>query len=63
MRVASFYSPNASESLGFLAERYRYGDVDNLWLRRGNGQPLFVLPGTPMSSLPGRKSSGRHTAL
>jgi len=33
------------ESLGFLAERYRYGDVDNLWLRRGNGQPLFVFAG------------------
>lgn len=33
------------ESLGFLAERYRFGDVDNLWLRRGNGAPLFVFAG------------------
>ncbi|TDT43203.1 succinyldiaminopimelate desuccinylase [Halospina denitrificans] len=33
------------EPLGFLAERYRYGDVDNLWLRRGEGQPLFVFAG------------------
>lgn len=33
------------EPLGFLAERYRFGDVDNLWLRRGNGGPLFVFAG------------------
>mgnify|MGYP006276663327 FL=1 len=33
------------EPLGFLAERYRFGDVDNLWLRRGNATPLFVFAG------------------
>lgn len=33
------------EGSGFTAERYRFGDVDNLWLRRGAAQPLFVFAG------------------
>jgi succinyl-diaminopimelate desuccinylase len=33
------------EPLGFVAERLRLGEVDNLWLRRGQGRPLFVFAG------------------
>lgn len=31
--------------LGFVSENQRYGDVDNLWIRRGNTHPLFVFAG------------------
>lgn len=31
--------------LGFHAEPMRFGDVDNLWLRRGNSGPLFCFAG------------------
>lgn len=30
---------------GFIAESMRFGDVDNLWLRRGTKSPLFVFAG------------------
>lgn len=30
---------------GFLAEHVRFGDVDNLWLRRGDAAPLLVFAG------------------
>lgn len=33
------------EPLGFRAEPMRFGEVDNLWLRRGTGHPLFVFAG------------------
>ncbi|MGV6818220.1 MAG: succinyl-diaminopimelate desuccinylase [Thiotrichales bacterium] len=33
------------EPLGFRAERLRFGDVDNLWLRRGDSAPLFCFAG------------------
>lgn len=33
------------EPLGFKAERLRFGDVDNLWLRRGNEGPVFAFAG------------------
>jgi succinyl-diaminopimelate desuccinylase len=33
------------EPLGFIAERLRFGEVDNLWLRRGRGRPLLVFAG------------------
>src|ERR1700733_7271426 len=32
-------------SIGFQVERLRYGSVDNLWARRGNGQPLLCFAG------------------
>ena len=32
-------------SLGFTIERMRFGDVDNLWARRGNSQPLLCFAG------------------
>ncbi|MDD3518376.1 MAG: succinyl-diaminopimelate desuccinylase [Chromatiales bacterium] len=31
--------------LGFRAEHLRFGEVDNLWLRRGNAEPLFCFAG------------------
>jgi succinyl-diaminopimelate desuccinylase len=31
--------------LGFKAEHLRFGDVDNLWLRRGSARPLFCFAG------------------
>lgn len=33
------------EKLGFTLEHLRFGEVDNLWARRGNAQPLFVFAG------------------
>ena len=33
------------QALGFDIEHLRFGDVDNLWARRGTGQPLFVFAG------------------
>ncbi|MGB5716038.1 MAG: succinyl-diaminopimelate desuccinylase [Gammaproteobacteria bacterium] len=33
------------EPLGFVIEHLRFGDVDNLWARRGNRKPLFVFAG------------------
>jgi len=33
------------ERLGFRIEPMRFGDVDNLWARRGNDRPLFVFAG------------------
>jgi succinyl-diaminopimelate desuccinylase len=32
-------------SLGFVAEPLRFGEVDNLWLRRGGSGPLFCFAG------------------
>ncbi|AFJ01861.1 N-succinyl-L,L-diaminopimelate desuccinylase [Methylophaga frappieri] len=31
--------------IGFIAETMRFADVDNLWLRRGKREPLFVFAG------------------
>jgi succinyl-diaminopimelate desuccinylase len=33
------------ERLGFVVERLRFGEVDNLWARRGNATPLFAFAG------------------
>jgi succinyl-diaminopimelate desuccinylase len=33
------------EPLGFVIEQLRFGDVDNLWARRGTSKPLFVFAG------------------
>ena len=32
-------------ALGFRVERLRYGEVDNLWARLGQSEPLFVFAG------------------
>ncbi|MGF1644622.1 MAG: succinyl-diaminopimelate desuccinylase [Thiotrichales bacterium] len=33
------------EALGFRAERMRFGEVENVWLRRGDDGPLFCFAG------------------
>jgi len=33
------------EALGFVIENLRFGDVDNLWARRGTSAPLFAFAG------------------
>lgn len=33
------------QAIGFEIEHYRFGEVDNLWARRGKQQPLFVFAG------------------
>lgn len=33
------------ESLGFRVERLRFGEVDNIWLRRGDAAPVFAFAG------------------
>ncbi len=33
------------EPLGFKTEKMRFGEVDNLWIRRGNSSPLFCFAG------------------
>lgn len=33
------------ETLGFTIERLRFGEVDNLWARRGAAEPLFAFAG------------------
>lgn len=38
--IADFLRP-----LGFTIEHLRFGDVDNLWARRGTAAPLFVFAG------------------
>lgn len=38
--IADFLRP-----LGFTIEHLRFGDVDNLWARRGTATPLFVFAG------------------
>ncbi|HEX4051542.1 MAG TPA: succinyl-diaminopimelate desuccinylase [Steroidobacteraceae bacterium] len=36
---------NRLSALGFQVERLRYGSVDNLWARRGNGGPVLCFAG------------------
>jgi len=33
------------EAMGFKVERLRFGDVDNLWARRGDAEPVFTFAG------------------
>jgi len=33
------------ENIGFKIERLRFGEVDNLWAKRGDAEPLFVFAG------------------
>lgn len=48
------------EPLGFVAERLRFGEVDNLWLRRGFEPPLFVFAGHTDVVPPGDESVWQH---
>jgi succinyl-diaminopimelate desuccinylase len=36
---------NRLERIGFRVERWRYGNVDNLWARRGEASPLLCFAG------------------
>jgi len=33
------------QAMGFIVEHHRFGEVDNLWARRGDSHPLFVFAG------------------
>lgn len=33
------------EPLGFKIERFKFGEVENLWAKRGNSKPLFIFAG------------------
>ena len=36
---------NRLDRIGFRIERWRYGNVDNLWARRGDAGPLLCFAG------------------
>ena len=44
--------------LGFRVEPMRFGDVDNLWARHGNGAPLLLLLGHTDIVPPARSRTG-----
>ena len=46
---------------GFTAEPMRFGEVDNLWLRRNNKAPLLVFAGIPMLCPRGPWTNGALT--
>ena len=48
------------QTLGFQIEPLRFGDVDNLWARRGSGGPLFVFAGHTDVVPTGPESGWRH---
>jgi succinyl-diaminopimelate desuccinylase len=47
-------------TLGFTAEPMRFGDVDNLWLRRGSDGPLFCFAGHTDVVPSGPEEKWRH---
>jgi len=48
------------QALGFSVETLRYGEVDNLWARRGSESPLFVFAGHTDVVPSGPESDWRH---
>jgi len=46
--------------LGFVAESMRFGEVDNLWLRRGNEGPVFCFAGHTDVVPTGPESKWQH---
>lgn len=48
------------QALGFSVETLRYGEVDNLWARRGSEGPLFVFAGHTDVVPSGPESDWRH---
>ena len=48
------------QALGFQIEHLRFGDVDNLWARRGSDAPLFVFAGHTDVVPSGPKSDWRY---
>jgi len=49
--------------LGFCAEPLRFGEVENLWLRRGTAEPLFVFAGHTDVVPPGPEQAWRSPAF
>lgn len=47
------------QAIGFRIEHLRYGDVDNLWARRGDDTPLFVFAGHTDVVPPGPREAWR----
>ncbi len=47
-------------ALGFSLEHMRFGNVDNLWARKGNTSPLFVFAGHTDVVPTGRSNNGSH---
>ncbi len=45
------------QAIGFRVEHLRYGDVDNLWARRGDDTPVFVFAGHTDVVPPGPRES------
>lgn len=48
------------QALGFNIEHHRFGEVDNLWARRGEAQPLFVFAGHTDVVPPGPVEQWQH---
>ena len=48
------------QAIGFEAEHHRFGEVDNLWARRGKQQPLFVFAGHTDVVPPGPVEQWQH---
>ncbi|MDP9065236.1 MAG: succinyl-diaminopimelate desuccinylase, partial [Pseudomonadota bacterium] len=48
------------ERIGFRAERFRFGPVDNFWATRGRGSPLFCFAGHTDVVPPGPSEAWRH---
>lgn len=48
------------QALGFDIEHHRFGEVDNLWARRGTQQPLFVFAGHTDVVPPGPVDQWQH---
>ena len=47
-------------ALGFSVEHHRFGEVDNLWARRGHEKPLFVFAGHTDVVPPGPVDKWQH---
>ena len=47
-------------AIGFEVEHHRFGEVDNLWARRGKQQPLFVFAGHTDVVPPGPVEQWQH---
>ena len=47
------------EKSGFSTESMRFGEVDNLWARRGQGQPMLVFAGHTDVVPPGPETAWR----
>ena len=48
------------QALGFSIEHHRFGEVDNLWARRGDSEPLFVFAGHTDVVPPGPLDQWQH---